>query len=273
MIKLSNNKLTEKRYDSIEAKVSDCKLYNIRISSLANYLQVNNTLISDQKTYWFRGQGKTQWSLTPGALRYQNEKSRTNALKLLDDFKRYAPTKLKSIPESELKWAQKARHYGLPTRLLDWTQNPAIGLYFACENLNEDGVVFLFDPVDLNTKEDPDNPRIFDANKDGKKLEEYFNLKGRITSNGRYRTIAIDPVWNSERILSQKGTFALHGNRCLTLSQDQASSLIALPILQEDKESLLRDLEMIGIEEMSIFPEPEHITSYLKDKLQRAGGN
>lgn len=229
--------------------------------------------MTNGKNYWFRGQGKSEWSLTPVALRYDSEGDRTDALSTLDDFKRYAPTKLKNIPESELEWAQKARHYGLPTRLLDWTQNPAIGLYFACENLDEDGIVFLFDPVDLNTKEDSENPRIFDANKDGKKLQKYFDLTGRVANNGSYRTIAIDPVWNSERILRQKGTFTLHGNRRLKLSQEQASSLVALPILKEDKENLLEDLEMIGIEEMSIFPEPEHVASYLREKLKPVGGN
>ena len=37
------------------------------------------------------------------------------------------------------------RHYGVPTRLLDWSHSPYIAAYFACNNTHEDGEIWSFD--------------------------------------------------------------------------------------------------------------------------------
>uniref|UniRef100_A0A3B0MK21 FRG domain-containing protein n=1 Tax=Arsenophonus endosymbiont of Trialeurodes vaporariorum TaxID=235567 RepID=A0A3B0MK21_9GAMM len=40
------------------------------------------------------------------------------------------------------------QHYGLPTRLLDWSSNLLVGLYFCrIKSLDKDGALFIFDPT------------------------------------------------------------------------------------------------------------------------------
>ena len=247
----------------------DCPIYEAKISSLSHYLQICDIVTSRDQPLWFRGHGEAAWSLTPSALRHKKEADRNKALELLHEFKRIAPRKLDRQPseKDDLGWVQLARHYGLPTRLLDWTQNAAIGLYFACENPEKDGLVFILNPLDLNTAVDPTKPRVFDVNLDAELINSYLTLNGGRDRKG-LKTIAINPVWNSERIMLQKGAFTLHGSRTFALNSSQAPSMVALPVLREFKGQLLSQLDSIGVDEMSIFPEPEHICNYLKRRAK-----
>jgi hypothetical protein len=220
------------------------------------------------------------WTLTPWALRYDTEEKRNKALNLLTDFKRYVNIRLPNLhrPDDELQWVQLARHYGLPTRLLDWTRNAAIALYFAClkapTSTDPDGAVFVINPRDLNreaNKKTKDS-RIFDAHADADRIHTYLTLSGGKNLRG-LKTIAINPVWNSERILLQQGAFTLHGSREFTLTSRQVPSLVCLRVPANKKEGLLHELERAGMNEMSIFPEPEHMCRYLvwRERLDTPG--
>ena len=259
-----------------------CPVLGASIADIGEFFNVFSVALKMDTEFWFRGHADITWTLTPSALRYETPEKRNRALNLLADFKRYVNVKLPHLhkPDDELQWVQLARHYGLPTRLLDWTRNAAIALYFACVqapvSTNRDGSVFVINPQDLNREADQRLaiPRIFDAHADADRIQKYLALSGSRSSRG-LKTIAINPVWNSDRILLQQGAFTLHGSKDFTLTSDQAPSPVCLRIPASNKKGLLHELERAGINEMSIFPEPEHMCRYLvwREKLGTQGGH
>jgi hypothetical protein len=236
------------------------------VRNLADYFALISGVIRKDAPFWFRGHENLAWKLVPLALRYPTEHQRSNALALISEFMRIAEIKLPRPPQQteKLKWIQIARHFGLPTRLLDWTENASFGLFFACRDVRQDGLVFMLNPIDLNRLSYPAKPRILDANLDGTEIEQYLGLDARFRSSGK-NPIAINPVWNSERLMVQRGVFTLHGSR-FDLSGDRIPSLVALPILKESKETLRRELGRVGVDEMTVFPELEHSCIHLRFK-------
>lgn len=242
-----------------------CPIYaDTVIESLSDFFAVFHSLLDPGKAFWFRGHSKLSYKLSPSALRYSSVEARDKALGLVTEMKRFLEMKLPRppAPDDDLGWMQVAQHYGLPTRLLDWTQNAAVALFFACcANQQDDGLVAVINPIELNQEVDARLPRVFTFQKDSGLIKPYLKLDGSGSPRGR-RTIAINPTWNTERIAMQQGAFTLHGKR-FEIDSSQASSLIYVPILKDYKVALLSELERVGIGEMFIFPEPEHVCAHL----------
>jgi hypothetical protein len=100
----------------------------------------------------FRGHADAQWRLRTLVRRDEctirrGQLSRTDyERRLLNEFMRRATPFLVQRPSSTWEWLALAQHYGVPTRLLDWTSNPLTALYFAVEQNDgvRDAALFVF---------------------------------------------------------------------------------------------------------------------------------
>lgn len=115
-----------------------------QINSIESFLAY---LYDYPETFFYRGQPSVDFKLLPSIGRNVIE-GQENAMlqyehEIFEDFKRKYSMFTDVHPRNDMEFMFLAQHYGLPTRLLDWTFNPLIALYFACCSHSEiDGVVF-----------------------------------------------------------------------------------------------------------------------------------
>jgi len=216
---------------------------------------------------WFRGQSDESWDLLPklyrekGLEKYERE--------LLRDFKLYSHPYLNNkIPDNDFEWLFLMQHYGIPTRLLDWTESSLIALFFSLINYKSDcnSAVWLFHPWTLNENILGDRKSVItyeDPFLSSYLLDDCNNINRSISAD---YPIALRPKRNSPRIISQKGMFTIHGSRKIPLnklyfdynSKESRKTKILIKkiiISKSYKLSIFKELYSSGITESVLFPE------------------
>lgn len=268
---------------------------------------------SNQNLFWFRGESNNGFAnpLVPGSYRilansYQSEKSGLRCYsetvhkleKNIDaDFFRKGHQYLKelNVESNLLNRYFIMQHYGIPTRLLDWSENALVALFFAVSSKDNhnDGVVYILEPCELNNCT---VQNILNTEKEFKKIpttidsmekKELLNLDGELRINELYRRylkmdfcnkvgedevsyfpLAITPPPLEKRMLTQSGSFTIFGNEIkgLIFNDKKEQFLRKVIIQKENKKSILIELDQLGINENSIYSDLDGLGSYLKRK-------
>jgi hypothetical protein len=129
-----------------------------KVKNIAGFL---DALRADQdgSATWFRGHAKANWTLLPGIMRSRSGLSEASSLAR---FKQSAAMLTDRSPSSAFDWTFLMQHYGVPTRLLDWTESPLVALFFAVDTFakhrNADAAVWCLKPTALNRNANISNP-------------------------------------------------------------------------------------------------------------------
>lgn len=145
-----------------------------------------------QSRWVFRGQSSESWDIKPSSGRGANYDALFEE-RVFRVFKRDARLHLdRHVPETDdWDWLALGQHFGLPTRLLDWSANPLVACYFALmdeQHADKNAIVFAY-PLDQSLIVDPKNwPSPFEIDKVG----------------------FLFPSSLAPRISSQRGIFSVH---------------------------------------------------------------
>jgi hypothetical protein len=222
---------------------------------------------------WFRGHGNIAWDLEAGWYRqtpsgHGKGDAWYGEHNLLLEFKLRAPRYLTVQPASDWDWLFVMQHYGLPTRLLDWTESAMVGLYFAVrENRSDtDAAVWLLNPWWLNNRS-LGHREIPLAG--ASQLSPWAPLSERGHLAGTL-PVAIRPIQGTPRIAAQKGFFTVHGtqrgalNTLSTLRVDNGPGLHRVRIPADAVADIQRQLAIAGVTETSVFQELDGLCREIK---------
>lgn len=224
---------------------------------------------------WFRGQNKIYNSLNPKLFREEFSIFHTISnfeFNLIEEFRRLAPTYTSNLPNEDdrLGWLFLMQHHGTPTRLLDWSQNILVALYFAVNgNFDTDGELWAMVPTSLNSKSDINGyptrhtslmsyyltePFIKDKNE----LKQALDLDQSI----KIYPLALLPTLHFPRMVNQLSSFTIHSDSPDSIIEllSQKEELVKYVIPSRNKRKLLNNLKSLGIYEHTLFPELDSLS-------------
>jgi hypothetical protein len=245
---------------------------------------------------WFRGQPKRTYALLPSLFRPDIAARGYDEVSLFETFKAYGSSFVTREPACDWDWYCLARHHGLPTRLLDWTENLLVAAYFAVwqaisepptdpnasigqtrgEPVFDDDspVVWLLEAARLNGVATNDEA-VFTVG--GKHTAEYMPaaITERAHQDNRY-PIAMLLARSNARIVAQQGCFTVHGHDIKALEDLQPPSSGRPPLLlgrivldRANLRLLGEELEIVGMNRLALFPDLDNVASHVQHVYRR----
>jgi hypothetical protein len=163
-----------------------------KVTSVETFLRRVWDLKDSADLHLYRGQHE-DLPLLPKLFRPPGDarKIRRTEDALLHRFKNHSPYLLPTKPDNDWDWLSLGQHFGLPTRLLDWTGNPLSALFFALDaDKHPSPTVYIYHAKEKQI-----------VNEDDKQTARPFDIE---------QTKIFQPMGHSPRVAMQAGWHTVH---------------------------------------------------------------
>jgi len=241
-------------------------------SHAADLAEALGTLFSsgDDRVRWFRGQGCHHRPLRPSLIRrltpYTTRELLDMENRLITRFRqRSLPYWPEGYPQNDWEQLFAMQHFGVPTRLLDWSENAVMAAFFAadhdvgrCECDGHDccPTLWVLDPNELNHRNsrlDGYQPAIL-ATSDSA-IDQWS--PGTAENHFAPWPVAIFGTHNSPRIVAQQGTFTVSGKEAAALEATPAvtdhNGVLRRIVIRADHADLMSQLRVLGITRAAVY--------------------
>lgn len=218
----------------------------------------------EKTEFWFRGQSDSEYVLLPSLFRFSEGMNKEK--EVFYTFKRLSQ-KIAFSHKEEWELLIDMQHYYIPTRLLDWSENLGIAIYFAIYNHqsnDKDISLYVLNPVELNKYSKKQGIPIVPDDNMG--LSYVTNYIKKEPFPPQY-PIAIKSNFINERVMAQRGMFTVHGDNLTAIEvlcpKAVKKFIISNKVIPEIKEFL----EIANINEFTVFPDLQGLSYYIKNML------
>jgi hypothetical protein len=254
------------------------------VATLRDYMQEIEELMSAEVPLWYRGCGRSSYRLVPSLYRHPTISDVQRLIKLeteiMQRFRERSAPYGSDPPIGSTDWELLfvMQHFGVPTRLLDWTENPYMGLFFALtassydydtQSADEDAAVWVLRPGEWNSNalSDISHPaQILSLANDT--LQSY-----EPSADSQYMRVvpvAMFGIYNNPRIVAQRGVFTIFGKDSAPLEEVYARSdysettIVKLELPAAAIGQLRKSLFSIGITDSVVYPDMAGLAVELK---------
>ena len=275
-------------------------ILKMKIHSLAEYINEIGKISEQGEFFWYRGHADADWQLAPSIFRDLISEGVTNEreknLREIEyttnvDFQHQAKARDRNFPHDDDEVGQLvvARHHGLLSRLLDWSESPLTALFFAVEDdisgsKPNNSCVWMLLPDTLNEKQ-WESKGVYYSHAPAPKAVAHCAFNSHVTLEGALKVMereeemkiekpgvvaAFIPQHTITRHMTQKACFTIHHTPKVMDKLPSASEFLVKIIIPFGKrKDILDELRWAGISRDLLFPDLDNLAKHLNAGIKR----